>query len=568
MNFLRNVALLLTPRWKKTVNRLKNSQKDRVRFPLVATLIVALWVVIYVVFVKALAYFTAEEMFGTIAATKLLSMILVTFAFVLIISNIITTFSAFYLAEDLELLMAGPTPGSSLFAARFVETVVDSSWMVMVFGFPVFLAYGRVFSAPWSFYALSLISFSCLLVLATSASIVVVQTLVRTFPVRRLRDLFVFVGILVFIGIYLLFRMIRPEEFLNPEGFASIMDYLSIMSESSSPLLPTTWIMQVLKPYMTGYGFEDITFFVAILVFAAAGAFRLAGHNHEAVHFYGYSKAMESKGARLSKSRVIAAFDKLLGRFLERSTARLVMKETLLMARDWGRLSQLLLLLALILVYLYNFSVLPSLDSPEATMFLKNTIAFLNIGLAGFVLSSLGVRFLFPAISAEGRAFWILKGSPVALRRILWVKFFFYLVPMLALGMFLVVMTNWLLELGPLIFALSSVTVTLLTVGITSLSIGMGVLYADFKESDPNQAFAGFGGLLTMIYAAFAVAGVIMLEAYPVYRIVVTQYYQRVLRLPDYFLIGLCLVAAVALIGFLVVQPLRLGLKRITELEI
>ena len=110
---------------------------------------------------------------------------------------------------------------------------------------------------------------------------------------------------------------------------------------------------------------------------------------------------------------------------MDRPTVHLVIKETLLMARDWGRLSQLFLLLALILVYLYNFSVLPTLDSPDLAMFLKSTIAFLNIGLAGFVLSSLGVRFLFPAISGEGRAFWILKGSPIGLRKILWVKFFF-----------------------------------------------------------------------------------------------------------------------------------------------
>ncbi|MBI5250130.1 MAG: hypothetical protein HY912_11610, partial [Desulfomonile tiedjei] len=249
-------------------------------------------------------------------------------------------------------------------------------------------------------------------------------------------------------------------------------------------------------------------------------------------------------------------------------TARLVMKETLLMARDWGRLSQLLLLLALILVYLYNFSVLPSLESPEATMFLKNTIAFLNIGLAGFVLSSLGVRFLFPAITTEGRAFWILKGSPVALRRILWVKFFFYLVPMMVLGLFLVIMTNWILGLGLFIFAVSTLTVVLLTIGITSLSIGMGVLHADLKEADPNQAFAGFGGLLTMIYAALGVAGVILLEAYPVYRIVVTQYFERSFRLHDYFVIGICFAGALAVIAFLIVQPLRMGMKQITELEI
>jgi ABC-2 type transport system permease protein len=565
---MRDIFLLLSPRWKKLRNRFRASRHDRLRYLFAIGLVAILWAVTYVVFVKALTYFTAEEMFGTVAATKLLSMILVTFTFVVIVSNMITTFSTYFLSEDLELIMAAPVAGSSLYTARFIETLADSSWMVLVFGLPVFLAYGKVFHASWSFYALSLLGFLSLLVMTTAAAVFIMQTLVRTFPVRRLKDLFVLIGVLIFIGIYLLFRMLRPEEFLNPAGFASLMDYLSIMSESSSPLLPTTWIMETLRPYITGQGSDQIPFFLALLLSGAAGAFRLAGHNHEAVHFWGYSKALESKGARLSQSRVIDFLGRILGRFFDRATVRLVLKETLLMARDWGRLSQLLLLLALITVYLYNFSVLPSLDSPEAAMFLKNTIAFLNIGLAGFVLSSLGVRFLFPAISAEGRAFWILKGSPIGLRRVLWVKFFFYLVPMLVMGLFLVVMTNRLLGLGFVVSMVSTVTMAFLTVAITSLSIGMGVMYADFREVDPNRAFTGFGGLLTMIYAALAVAAVILLEAFPVYRMVSAGYFQTSLKTSDYFLISGCFLGALAVALFVIIQPLRTGLARITELEI
>lgn len=238
------------------------------------------------------------------------------------------------------------------------------------------------------------------------------------------------------------------------------------------------------------------------------------------------------------------------------------------MVRDWGRLSQLLLLLALIVVYLYNFSVLPSLDNPVATMMLKNVVAFLNIGLAGFVLSSLGVRFLFPAISAEGRAFWILKGSPIELSRILWVKYFFYLAPMTVLGLFLVIMTNRLLGLGLFVSVVSTVTVMFLTVGITSLSVGMGVMYADLKEVDPNRAFSGFGGLMTMIYGGLGVAAVVLLEAFPVYRIVTMEYFQRHLITRDYVLIGTCFLAALAVALFLIIYPLRRGLREITDLQI
>ncbi len=100
--------------------------------------------------------------------------------------------------------------------------------------------------------------------------------------------------------------MVRPEEFLNPEGFASVMDYLSVNVRISSPLLPTTWLMNVLRPYITGYGFDDILFYLALLVLGAVAAFRLAGHYHQAVHFFGYSKAVESRGARLSKSRAVS----------------------------------------------------------------------------------------------------------------------------------------------------------------------------------------------------------------------------------------------------------------------
>jgi ABC-2 type transport system permease protein len=564
-----DLLLLLSPRWKQMRNRIKDPGNERLRLPFIIALVVALWAVIYLVFVRALTYFSAEELFGSVAAVKLLSMILITFAFVVVISNIVTTFSTFFLAEDLELIIAGPVPAHSVYAARFTETLVDSAWMVLVFGLPVFLAYGRVFSAGWTFYFLSVVGFTCLLVITTALGVFIVQVLVRTFPIRRLRDIFILFAILIFISVYLLFRMMRPEEFLNPEGFASAMDYLSLMSEPSSPLLPTTWIVEMLRPYITGHGFQDRLFYLALLLSTAVVSFRLVGHYHEAAHFAGYSKALESRGARLSRSRFTELLERALLRFFDAPTARLALKETLLMARDSGRISQLLLLIALIIVYLYNFKALPSLDSKSATFFLKNIIAFLNIGLAGFVLSSLGVRFLFPAISSEGRAFWILKGSPVGLTRVLWVKFVFYLVPMMLLGLFLVTATNYLLKLGTFMQVVSTVTVTLITVGITSLSIGMGVLHADFKEVDSNRLLTGFGALLTMLYGGLAIAAIVLLEAYPLYRILIkAQFLGHALRTIDYLLIGACFAGALAVAAVLIVRPLRLGLKRIEELEL
>ena len=69
--------------------------------------------------------------------------------------------------------------------------------------------------------------------------------------------------------------------------------------------------------------------------------------------------------------------------------------------------------------------------------------SFLNMGLAGFVLAAVSVRFIFPAVSSEGGAFWIIRSSPLSLGRFMWSKFGMYIIPMLLLGEVLIVVTNY-----------------------------------------------------------------------------------------------------------------------------
>ena len=49
--------------------------------------------------------------------------------------------------------------------------------------------------------------------------------------------------------------------------------------------------------------------------------------------------------------------------------------------------------------------------------------------MAGFVLSAVAVRFVFPAVSAEGAAFWLDPHLARPMRAFLWSKFWIGLVP-------------------------------------------------------------------------------------------------------------------------------------------
>ena len=74
----------------------------------------------------------------------------------------------------------------------------------------------------------------------------------------------------------------------------------------------------------------------------------------------------------------------------------LLLKDLKIFLRDVSQWSQLLLLLALVLVYLYNFRVLDLDKIPYMSGMIKNVYAFVNLAMAGLVMSTVCARFVFP----------------------------------------------------------------------------------------------------------------------------------------------------------------------------
>ena len=57
-----------------------------------------------------------------------------------LLSNVITALSSFFLAKDLDLLVAAPVDWLRLYGAKLLETCLHSSWMVVLLAVPMFAA--------------------------------------------------------------------------------------------------------------------------------------------------------------------------------------------------------------------------------------------------------------------------------------------------------------------------------------------------------------------------------------------------------------------------------------------
>ncbi len=564
---MRMFKLLISPKFVGFRNGLKRPRSN-IKIKIV-TLIgagILFWLVLFFLFYRVLSYFSAQEIIGDILARHLLAMVLLIFFSLLIFSHIITALSNLYLSQDLELCHSLPATLTEIFLSRCFFTVIDSSWMLLVFGLPVMMAYGFVYHAGPDYY-LSLIYVSFpLIIIAASLGIMVIMVLVRFFPAQRARDIIMFLSVILIVILYLLFRFLRPERLVNPDTFVSIAEYLSALKAPDSPYLPSHWATDLLWTRLTRYTGSQIL--NHLLLWSTAFAMVvidiwMAG----LIYFSGFSKAQEAKRRSRTGRRILEKIVSVITRPLGPDTTSLIAKDVRTFFRDNSQWSQLLLLGALVVVYLYNFSVLPLERSPIKSIYLQNALSFLNIGLAGFVISALSVRFIFPAVSSEGRAFWIILSSPLSLRRFLWSKYFAYLLPMLILAEMLIIYTNYLLKVTPFMMALSTVTIFFLVLGIVALGVGLGAIYPNFGHENIAQVATGFGGLVYMIISSIFIALIIMLEAGPVYAILSAHFMgEAITHLQWVWIVG-SFILVIFLNIFAVQRPMAAGLKALNGYE-
>ena len=439
-----------------------------------------------------------------------LSWLFLTFLSFLAFSGVVTALSTFFLSDDLRLLLAAPVTPARLFHARFLRTLVQSSWMIVVFLAPLLTGIGIARCAPPSFYltaVLTIVPFSIIPVaLGTAATLL----LVNVFPARRARDILMLMGLIFAASIVVLVRYIQPERLMRVESLPDITGFFASLQSPITPLLPSFWAGEAL--FASLQGGRDLLHLAALWTTALA-LMVMVRAAHERWHFTGFSNAQEARKARFSRFELLDR----MARMLPLSTVRrhLLVKDAKVFLRDVSQWSQLLLLLALVLVYLFNFRVLDLERIPYMSGVIKNVYAFVNLAMAGFVMATVAVRFVFPGVSAEGAAFWIIRSAPISLRDFLWSKFWIGFVPVLLLSEGLTVAANHLLGVDPFLKVISAVAIVFMSVALVGLATGLGARYPRFGADNSSQVAGSYGGVAFMVMAVLFVLTIIALVGWP-----------------------------------------------------
>jgi ABC-2 type transport system permease protein len=554
--------IVLSPKWQGAWARIREERANAgSRAALLALLAIGFWSGVFGVLYRVLSYFRGVAEIGDLLSTKLLGLVLLTFWSILLLSNVITALSSFFLAKDLDLLAASPVHSIRFYLAKLVETMLHSSWMVVLLAVPLFAAYGMVYSGGPLWPVVVLGAFIPFIVLPAVVGSTLTLLLVNLVPARRAKELLSLIAIGAIGGLALLLRLAQPERLVRPEGFRSLADFVAMLEAPTNPLLPSEWAMRMLMNWLLRVADPKP---VLELWVTAGVLLALGGVLFRWRYRHAFSKAQEGAPAPAGGRGWAAVVDLLLP-WVPQDRREFILKDARLFFRDPTQWSQLILLGVLVVVYLFNVQALPLFSGEQVPAAVVALVVFLNLGLAGFVLAAIAARFLFPSVSLEGRQMWLLRSSPLDLRSMLWSKYWIGTAPLLVLAVLITTITNAILRSSPFMVFVSEVTMVLFTLAASALALSFGTFYPRLDTENAAQIPTSFGGLVYMMASVLLLAVVIMLEAPAVAtqiraeQLGVDAAWNAELILPVVLAVVLCMASTVL--------PLRFALARMRRLE-
>jgi ABC-2 type transport system permease protein len=366
----------------------------------------------------------------------------------------------------------------------------------------------------------------------------------------------------------------RPEP-VSPEStetrvLAVLDKMLSRTRFAEFAFIPSYWLTSSVLQWANGALLAS-GFFVLVLLSHVA-FFGMLAFTRMGPLFYDAASAVQSRASvfgrwrwfhRRERRRQEALFtigpaERCLGhvRWLRPDVRALMVKDFRMFWRDTTQWAQSLMLFGLLAVYIFNLRHFSQqLNSP----FWTHLVSFLNLGACSLNLATLTTRFVYPQFSLEGKRLWVVGLAPLGLVQVVKTKYWMANAASLVVTLGLITLSCYMLEMSLARTLFFGVAVSVMTLTLTGLAVGLGALYPNFKEENPSKIVSGFGGTFCLVLSFLYILGSVVLLA------MATPWTR-----PDagsFVRTLLCLGGFTGLSFALGWVPLRLGLRRVRTFE-
>lgn len=505
-------ATILRPYYLGARNRFikRDSTKHSVKRDLLMLFVTFLVMLcIFVGFVMILKTLAEEPVLRELIPQKILELLFYAFFILLMFSNTIAAMGNLYSAENMNLFLTTPVSSLRLFSAKLFETIVETSLMFFVFLLPVGLAYCYTLDIrPWFFIGSAVITFP-FLVIPASLAFVLATIFVKLASIVWKRGYFFFLCI-VGIGAWVASSLVAllKQVQLERGGQNAIIQMIGLFDNPSPNWLPSRWAADLISYFITGS--VDVPLLKLLLLWGSAvgsvaiaflffDLFLLPVRSAALVHERTHDPA---SGGKKDVDFVRKLLEFVYLRIpIPVQVRAIILKDLSMLVRDRAQSLQLLMYLGIAVLYIIIIKFMSAAlsMSPIALQAWWGFLASINILFAGFIITAIMTRLVYPSISLEGKAFWILITGPIKLEKLIAAKFWCW-IPLTVIVAETLMLAGVLAVNPSIPLALSTMFVGFwMSIGCTGLAVGVGSIFASFEWESPNQISAGFGTLVLLL---------------------------------------------------------------------
>lgn len=428
--------------------------------------------------------------------------------FVLFVSvnmgNIIVSYATLYKSAEVGYLFTKPVSFSQIFVLKFLDNFLYSSSTFFLLVFMALLGYGTYFH--YAFYTdlvLMFLVFMPMLFLSACLGVLILMSLVKVASQFGFRKVVGGLALVYVLIVVLFFKFSNPISMLEGAGRLHAMSLTSSTGGESGllSLLPNNIASNVLL-YLTQGKFLFAAGQTALMLSMTAAMFAVVLYVGRRFYYRTWLMTFEfqAKSNTIVAGRKVKLFDfRKTSRFPAQLEV-LLKKEFFQFFRESSQWMHLALMLVLVVVFalsIRNLNV--SLRVTEI-----QTIGYLILyAFAGFLSCSLALRFVFPAVSMEGKSFWSQLSSPINLRKVYALKFIIGFVLVLLPALLTSVFANYpfmkMSERRPLLMYFGLFSTVWVSLTLVSLNLGLGGYFANFQEKNPIRIASSQGATLTFL---------------------------------------------------------------------
>ena len=324
--------------------------------------------------------------------------------FILVKGAIEGTIKKFYEAADTSLLLSSLSP-SIVFGFKLVQLIVASLLGMVMWLFPPWIAFGRLFGLPWHFYLGLIPACFCLLVIIVTNVVVVVMLVIRFFSSQRMIQASKIVGAIIGVvaGFFLAFSVFT---FAWSDEIATFL--LERLKVPTSAWYPHLWAAKFMMSWLPESGIQPLRWGIQLVVASIVIPFLtvlLASKIYQ--QSWEYARHVEVNPRQNDKKRRSSA---LLGRGKIRS---MMVKDFHVFLRHKGRVTMIVILtlIQLIMVFILVYQMQTD-EKINYAVYLPNLAAIAVQIMIYSVIVTAGLSW--GGCKAEAKTWWLLKSSSIS----------------------------------------------------------------------------------------------------------------------------------------------------------